>query len=90
MPMEKTKNFLKDIDEFISNRQNPELAIIHCKYPYKLEVKISLFGRKNLVKKTKKQLQSIINKHTIKTFQLRMNAHQVNFSFHFLKNLFLF
>ncbi len=81
IPNEKTMNLLKTIDQYIFNKQNSELAIIHCKYPYKLEIKISLFGRKNLVKKTNKQLQSIINKHTIKTFQLKMNSHQVKFLF---------
>lgn len=81
MPNEKTKNLLKDIHQFISNKQNLELAIIYCKYPYKLEIKISLFGRKNLVKKTKKQLQSIINKHTINTFRLKIKSHEVRFIF---------
>jgi len=79
MPNEKTKNLLKNIDEFIFSKQNSDLAIIQCKYPYKLEIKISLFGRTSLVKKTKKQLQSIINKHTIKTFYLKMNLHQINY-----------
>ncbi len=87
MPNEISKNFLKNIDQFIFNKQHAELAIIRCKYPYKLDIKISLFGRKNLVKKTKKQLQSIINKYTIKTLQLKMNSHQVNIFWE--KNLFL-
>ncbi|CAF1449677.1 unnamed protein product [Rotaria sordida] len=76
MPNEKTKNHLASIDQFIFNRQHPELAIIRCKYPYKLDIKISLFGRKNLVKKARKSLQSIINNHTIKTLQLKMNSNQ--------------
>ncbi|CAF3609150.1 unnamed protein product [Rotaria socialis] len=79
MPEEKTRNLLKSIDEFIFSRQNPELVIIRCKYPYKLDIKISLFGRKKLVRKTKKQLQSIVYKHTIKTFQLKMTANQYEY-----------
>jgi hypothetical protein len=81
IPNEKTTNLLETIDQYIFNKQNPELAIIHYKYPYKLDIKISLFGRKSLVKRTKKQLQSIINKHTIKTFQLKMNSYQVKVYF---------
>ncbi|CAF1189241.1 unnamed protein product [Rotaria sp. Silwood1] len=79
MPCEKTKNFLNDIDQFILARQDPELAIIRCKYPYKLDIKISLFGRKSVVKKAKKQLQSIINKHTIKIFPLRITTNQQDY-----------
>ena len=77
MPEEKTVNFLKTIDQYRSTKQNPELAIIYCKYPYKSEMKISLFGRKNLVKRTRKQFQSIVNKHTVKIFTLKMNDYQV-------------
>ena len=79
MPKEKTKQFLDDIEEFITNKQQSQLAIIRCKYPYKLDVKISLFGRKNSVKKVKKHLQSIINKHTMKIVYLKLNSIQVNF-----------
>lgn len=78
MPSEKTKNLLNSIDQYILNRQNPELTIIRTKYPYRSDLKISLFGRKNLVKKTKKQMQSIISKHTIRQFPINMNVDQVN------------
>lgn len=77
MPKEKTRNFIKTIDQFIFTREHTELAIIQCRYPFKLDIKISLFGRKNLVRKAKRQLQSIIDKHTLQTFWLRMNASQV-------------
>lgn len=77
MPDEKTANFLKTIDQYRSTRQHPDLAIIYCKYPYKLEIKISLFGRKNLVKKATKQLQSVVNKHTVRIYPLKINDYQV-------------
>ena len=77
MPETKTVNFLKTIDQYRSTKQTPEFAIIYCKYPYKSDIKISLFGRKNLVKRAKKQLQSIVNKYTVKVFVLKMNDCQV-------------
>ncbi|CAF3806468.1 unnamed protein product [Rotaria sp. Silwood1] len=76
MPNEKTKQFLNNIDQFIFHRQHPELAIIRCTYPYKLDIKISLFGRQNLVHKAKKRLQAIINKNTMRIVQLRIPLHQ--------------
>ncbi|CAF1313135.1 unnamed protein product [Rotaria sp. Silwood1] len=76
IPEEKSKSLLNSIDQFIVNNQHPELAIIRCKYPYKLDIKISLFGRKSLVRKTKKKLQSIINKHTMKTVQLKLTPEE--------------
>ncbi|CAF1314178.1 unnamed protein product [Rotaria sordida] len=76
MPKEITKQFLNDIDQFIASKQNSELAIIHCKYPYKSNIKISLFGQRKLVKNAKKQLQSIIHKHTIKTVQMKIDTNQ--------------
>ncbi|CAF2751248.1 unnamed protein product [Rotaria sp. Silwood2] len=76
MPKEITKQFLNDVDLFIASRQNSELAIIHCKYPYKTNIKISLFGQRKLAKNVKKQLQSIINKHTIKSVQMKIDTNQ--------------
>ncbi|CAF1159377.1 unnamed protein product [Rotaria sordida] len=76
MSNEKTKQFLNNIDQFIFHRQNPELAIIRCTYPYKLDIKISLFGRQNLVHKAKKRLQTIINKNTMRIVQLRIPLYQ--------------
>lgn len=87
MPEEKTVNFLKTIDQYRSTKQNPELAIIYCKYPYTREIKISLFGRKNLVKRTRKQLQSIVNRHTMKIFSLKMNDYQVRYSLVFARRI---
>jgi hypothetical protein len=77
MPNEKTKNFIKILDEFIFIKQHPELALIQCRYPFKTDIKISLFGRNNLIKKIKRQLQSIINKHTIQVYRLKLNSSQV-------------
>jgi len=77
MPNEKTKNFIKILDEFILIKQHPELAFIQCRYPFKLDIKISLFGRNNIIKKIKRQLQSIINKHTIQVYRLKLNSSQV-------------
>ncbi|UJR16813.1 hypothetical protein I4U23_003712 [Adineta vaga] len=66
LPKEKTKTFITTLDEFIVIKQHPELASIQCRYPFTTEIKISLFGRKNLIKKTKRQLlQSIIHQHII-------------------------
>lgn len=79
LPEEKSHNFLNSIDQFISNQQNPELVIIRYKYPYKLDIKISLFGKKSLVRKTRKLLKSIINKHSIKNVQLKLTSYQVKF-----------
>lgn len=80
MPDEKTPNFVKTIERYRSSRQSSDLAIIYCKYPYKLEIKISLFGRMNLVKKAKKQLQSIVNKYIVRIFPLKINDYQVSLS----------
>lgn len=81
IPEEKTQNFMKNIDEFIANKQETELGIIYCKYPYKLDIKISLFGRKKIVQKTKNKLQAICHKHTLKTIYLKFTDDQVNLFF---------
>jgi len=78
MPNEKTKKFLVEIEEFIKINKQPELAIIHCKYPYKMDIKISLFGRKRHVKTVKKSLQLLIGKHILKAFVIQMTPAQVN------------
>ena len=78
MPNEKTKNFIKTIDQFIFVRQHPELAFIQCRYPFKMDIKITLFERKKLVKKMKRQLQSIIDKHTMQSHRLKLNSSQVS------------
>ena len=77
MPKEKTKNFITTIDDFIVMRHHPEFAFIQCRYPFKTEIKISLFGRKSLIKKIKRQLQSVINKHTVQVYQLKLKDSQV-------------
>ncbi|CAF1601334.1 unnamed protein product, partial [Didymodactylos carnosus] len=41
-------------------------------------MRISLFGQKNHVRPTKKQLQQLINKHQMKKFKIQMNEVQHN------------
>lgn len=77
MPAEITANFIKNIDQFIFAKQHPELAIIQCRYPCRKDMKISLFGRRKLVRKIYKQLQLIVSKHTVQVHQLRLNESQV-------------
>lgn len=79
MPNEKTKNFMKKIQIFIVENRQAELAIIQHRYPDKLDIKVSLFGRKKLVKGVKKKLQLLISKHTLKKFEIKMTTLQVNF-----------
>jgi hypothetical protein len=79
MPNEKTKSFMKEIQKFIVENRHAELAIIQHKYPDKLDIKVSIFGRKKLVKLVKKKLQLLINKHTLKKFEINMTPLQVNF-----------
>jgi transcription antitermination factor NusG len=86
MPDEKTKNFLKEIEQFVVYKRQPELAIIHCKYPYQTKIKISVFGRKKLVKIVGKQLQLLINKYTLKPFTIKMTSIQVTFSANILNS----
>jgi len=78
MSSEKTKKFMDEIEQFIKINKQTELAIIRCKYPYQMDIKISLFGRKRHVKIVKKSLQLLINKHILKAFQIRMTPAQVN------------
>ncbi len=89
MPNDKTKNFIKTVDEFVVAKQHPEFAFIQCRYPFQTEMKISLFGRKNLIKRIKRQLQAIFNKHTVHVYRLKLNDNQVrvfklNRSFNYL------
>jgi hypothetical protein len=79
MPNEKTKSFMKEIQKFIVENRHAELAIIQHKYLDKLDIKVSIFGRKKLVKLVKKKLQLLINKHTLKKFEINMTTLQVNF-----------
>ncbi|CAF1351161.1 unnamed protein product [Rotaria magnacalcarata] len=76
MPNEKTKAFINEIENFVSTVRHPELNIIHCKYPFQMEIKISLFGRKSQVKKIKKQIDVLVNKYTLKPFIVRMTSDQ--------------
>ncbi|CAF0897838.1 unnamed protein product [Adineta steineri] len=76
MPKENTKNFLTTIDDFIVTQQHPEFAFIQCRYAFKTDFKISLFGRKNLLKKIKRQLQSLIQKHTVQIYRLKLKDSQ--------------
>ncbi|CAF4018972.1 unnamed protein product, partial [Adineta steineri] len=76
MPKENTKNFLTAIDDFIVTQQHPEFAFIQCRYAFKTDFKISLFGRKNLLKKIKRQLQSLIQKHTVQIYRLKLKDSQ--------------
>jgi hypothetical protein len=80
MPNEKTKNFMKEIQQFIIHNRQPELAIIQHKYPDKLDIKVNLFGRKKLVKIVKKKLQLLVNKYILRKFEIKMTTMQVSFS----------
>ena len=77
MPEEKTKNFMKEMEQFLATKKQPELVVIQCKYPCQMEIKISLFGRKKRVKTLKKQLHLLVAKHILKAFQIRMTPTQV-------------
>ncbi|CAF3303678.1 unnamed protein product [Rotaria socialis] len=76
MPNEKTKTFLDEIEQFIITAKQPELAVIRCKYPFKMEINVSLFGRKKLVKTVKKQIELLVKKHTVKSFGIKMTPAQ--------------
>lgn len=79
MPPEKTKTFMKEIQQFITDNRQSELAIIQHKYSSKFDIKVSLFGRKKMVKKVKKKLQSLVNKHTLRKFEIKLTTMQVSF-----------
>ena len=78
MPNEKSKTFIKMIDQFIFNKQQPEIAFIQCRYPFKLDIKLSLFGRKTLVRKMNRLLQSITNKYITQTHYIKLSSSQVS------------
>jgi hypothetical protein len=78
MTNEKTKNFIKEIEQLISDKRQSELAIIRFKYPNQIDINISLFGKKKWVKIIKNKLQIIVDKHTIKQIQIKINEIQVN------------
>jgi hypothetical protein len=90
LPIKKTKNFIDEVEQFIIAQKQPELTIIYCKYPYQMEIQVNLFGRKKLVHTVKQQLQSIVNKHTLKAFQIKMTLSQVFIFIEYFKYLLLF
>ncbi|UJR11256.1 hypothetical protein I4U23_015438 [Adineta vaga] len=79
MPDEKTKSFIKEIEQAIISNRKPELAIIRHTYPNRIDIKISLLGRKKLVKIVKKKLQLIATKHTLKQFELKLHKTQYEY-----------
>ncbi|UJR07882.1 hypothetical protein I4U23_012164 [Adineta vaga] len=75
------KRYHSELDEFIQNKknasqQNQSMAVISLQYPSQKDFKISLFGLKDIVQVTKKQLKLLINKHQMKTTKLNLDSKQ--------------
>jgi hypothetical protein len=78
MPEKQTTNLIKTIDEYIFVKKHPEISIIRCRYPFKADIKIGLFGRKTLAKKIKRQLHHFVSKHTIHVHRMQLSFSQVS------------
>lgn len=76
------KNFREELLQFINQRKQEQqelktLAIIYYEYPSQKEMQLSFFGKNTLVNNARKYLQYLLNKHTIRTINIGLNAAQV-------------
>lgn len=77
---QKQNKFKTELEQFLSDKKQEcqTMATIYYQYPSQTEISINLFGLKNQIINTKKQLKNLVDKHKPRTIRIGLDSQQVN------------